>query len=160
MKDFQCAHCSGTVMKNSCSSGKTNHGVFQQDVRRPGNASDARLTLLTLSQRNLTFHGIMSSSGMPTDGATDIFHPRRLLREGQLVALSKLWVQADTLEDCLSFKEPWLALCAKWPDLLRTELEFSVPAFSNSVINLLRHHVNEWHSFSSATPSTFLALAA
>jgi hypothetical protein len=109
--------------------------------------------------RRLSFH----AAGLADDGknySTDIFHPRRPLREAELLALSKLAVQADTLASCLRLKQPWPALCAKWPDLLRTELELKSSDFRDAFINLLRRHVDEWRSFSSAIHSDSLALAA
>ena len=109
--------------------------------------------------RRLSFH----AAGLPDDGknySTDIFHPSRPLRERELLSLSKLTTQADSLASCMRLKEPWPALCAKWPDLLRTELELSTPELRNAFINLLRRHLEEWRSFSMAIHSDSLALAA
>ena len=109
--------------------------------------------------RRLSFH----IAGIADDGgnySTDIFHARRLLHEVELLSLSKLTVQADTLTSCLRLNEPWPALCAKWPDLLRTELELSSPGLRDAFINLLRRHSGEWHTFSSTIFSDSLALAA
>lgn len=112
--------------------------------------------------RRLSFH----AAGLPDDAkqySTDIFHPRRQLRGAELLSLSKLTVQADSLASCLRLRDPWPALCAKWPDLLRTELELKSPAFRDATINLLRRHVDEWRGFSSAfsfSDSLTLALAA
>lgn len=109
--------------------------------------------------RRLSFH----AAGLTDDGnnySTDIFHPRRPLREAELLSLSKLAVQSDTLASCMRLKEPWPALCAKWPDLLRTELELNSPGLRDAFINLLRRHVDEWGSFSSAIHSDSLGLAA
>ena len=109
--------------------------------------------------RRLSFH----AAGLPDDSknySTDIFNPRRPLREAEWLSLSKLTVQADSLALYLRAKQPWPALCAKWPDLRRTEIELDSPAFRESVIRLLRHHVDEWRSFSSAIHSDSLALAA
>ena len=109
--------------------------------------------------RRLSFH----AAGL-LDGAksysTDLFQPRRPLREAELLSLSKLSVQAEALAACLRLREPWPALYAKWPDLLRTELELDSPGLRNAVINLLRRHVAEWRSFSSAIHSDLLSLAA
>lgn len=109
--------------------------------------------------RRLSFH----VAGMPDDSkgySTDIFNPRRPLREAELLSLSKLTVQADSLVSCLSAKNSWPALCAKWPDLLRSEIEVDSPAFRESVIQLLRRHVDEWRSFSSAIYSGSLLFVA
>ena len=109
--------------------------------------------------RRLSFH----AAGLPDNSkhySTDIFNPRRPLREAEWLSLSKLTVQADSLASCLRVKQPWPGLCAKWPDLLRTEIELKSPAFRESLLNLLRRHVDEWRSFSSAIHSDSLALAA
>jgi len=109
--------------------------------------------------RRLSFH----ASGLPDDANSytiDIFRPRRPLRETELLSLSKLTVQAETLTSCLRLKEPWPALCAKWPNLLRTELELNSPGLQAALIDLLRRHADEWHSFSSAVHSDSLLLAA
>lgn len=109
--------------------------------------------------RKLSFH----AAALPDDSknySTDIFNPRRPLREAEWLSLSKLTVQADSLASCLRAKQPWPRLCAKWPDLLRTEIELDSATFRESVINLLRRHVDEWRSFSSAIHSDSLALAA
>ena len=92
--------------------------------------------------------------------STEIFHPRRPLREAELLSLSKLTVQSDTLASCMRLREPWPARCAKWPDLLRTELELNSPGLPDAFINLLRRHVDEWRSFSSTIYSDSPALAA
>jgi len=109
--------------------------------------------------RRLSFH----AAGLPDESknySTDIFNPRLALREAGQLSLSKLTVQSDSLDSCLHAKQPWPALCAKWPDLLRTEIELDSPAFRESVINLLSRHVDEWRSFSSAMHLGSLALAA
>lgn len=109
--------------------------------------------------RRLSLH----VAGLPDDSkgySTDIFRPRRPLREAELLSLSKLTVQADSLASCLSAKNPWPALCAKWPDLLRSEIEVDSPAFRASVIQLLCRHVDEWRSFSSAIYSGSLLFVA
>lgn len=109
--------------------------------------------------RRLSFH----AAGIADDGgnySTDIFHARRQLREAELLSLSKLTVQADTLTSCLRLNEPWPALCANWPDLLRTEIELNSPRLRDELINLLRRHSGEWHSFSSALFSDSLTLAS
>lgn len=109
--------------------------------------------------RRLSFH----AAGLPDEPrnySTDIFKPRRPLGEAEWLPLSKLTVQADSLAACLRAKQPWPVLCAKWPDLLRTEMELDSPAFREPVINLLRRHVDEWRSFSSAIHSDLLSFAA
>jgi hypothetical protein len=93
--------------------------------------------------------------------STDVFQPRRHLREAEMLSLSKLTVQEESLASCLRLRNPWPALCAQWPDLPRTELELGSPVFRETTINLLRRHVAEWRSFSSAGSfSQPLALAA
>jgi hypothetical protein len=93
--------------------------------------------------------------------STDVFQPRRHLREAEMLSLSKLTVQEESLASCLRLRNPWPALCAQWPDLPRTELELGSPVFRETTINLLRRHVAEWRSFSSACSfSQPLALAA
>jgi len=109
--------------------------------------------------RRLAFHGAQ----LLDDGAgysIDLFHPRRSAKGSELVALTKLCIQAETLVVKLRCPKPWAALCATWPDLLRTELELGMPTFSDSIIPLLRRHVNEWRSFSSALSRPAFALAA
>jgi hypothetical protein len=109
--------------------------------------------------RRLSFH----SAGLPDDGgsySTDIFQPHRALRESELLALTKLTIQADALAASLRSKEPWAALCATWPDLLRTELELTAPAFREATVALLRRHVAEWQPFSNAVHPAPLAIAA
>ncbi len=78
--------------------------------------------------RRLSFHaaGLLDSA---KHYSTDLFQPRRPLREAEMLSLWKLTVQAEALAVCLRSREPWPALCAKWPDLLRTELELDSPAF-------------------------------
>jgi len=109
--------------------------------------------------RRLSFH----AAGL-LDGAknysTDLFQPVRPLREAQLLSLSKLTVQADALAACLRSREPWPALYAKWPDLLRTEIEINSSTFRGEAINLLHRHVAEWRAFSSAIHSDLHVLAA
>jgi hypothetical protein len=110
--------------------------------------------------RRLSFH-VAGLADEPKHYSTDVFHPRRPLREAELLSLYKLTVQADSLAACLRLRDPWAALCARWPDLLRTELELDAPAFRDSTIQLLRRHVDEWRSFSLETSfSNSLALAA
>ena len=109
--------------------------------------------------RRLSFH----AAELPDDSkgySTDIFSPRRSLREAELISVSKLIVQADSLARCLRSQEPWLALCAKWPDLLRTEFELDLPGFRESTIQLLRQHVDEWLAFTSSMKTSALAFAA
>ena len=109
--------------------------------------------------RRLSFHAA-GLSDEPRNYSTDIFKPRRPLGEAEWLPLSKLTVQADSLAACLRVKQPWPGLCAKWPDLLRTEMELNSPGFREPVINLLRRHVDEWRSFSSAIHSELLSFAA
>ncbi len=99
--------------------------------------------------RRLSFH-VAGLADEPKHYTTDVFHPRRQLRERESLSLSKLSVQVESLDSCLRLCDPWPALCAQWPDLLRTELEFGSPGFRETTINLLRRHVAEWRSFSSA----------
>ena len=109
--------------------------------------------------RRLSFH----VSGLPDEAknySIDIFHPRRPLREAELLSLSKLTVQADTLASCMRRKDPWPGLCAMWPILLRTELELNSPGLRDAFIDLLRRHAAEWYAFSSAIYSYSLVLAA
>ncbi|MEI7910345.1 MAG: hypothetical protein WCK77_11970 [Verrucomicrobiota bacterium] len=109
--------------------------------------------------RRLSFH----AAEVPEDSkgySTDIFNPRRPLREAEALSVSKITVQADSLAMCLRSREPWPALCAKWPGLLRTEFELDLPAFRESVIHLLRHHVDEWLSFTSTMQTSSPAVAA
>ena len=99
--------------------------------------------------RRLSFH----AADLPDDSAnysTNIFRPRHPLRESELVALTKLTIQADTLAATLGREEPWADLCETWPDLLRTEIELAAPSFADPTVALLRRHVAEWKSFSDA----------
>lgn len=109
--------------------------------------------------RRLSFH----AAGL-LDGAknysTDLFQPVRPLRETQLLSLSKLTAQAGALAACLSSREPWPALQARWPDLLRTEIELNSSKFRGEAINLLHRHVAEWSAFSAAIHPDLFALAA
>ena len=101
--------------------------------------------------RRLSFY----AAGLPDSSVNyfiDIFRQHRPLRESELVALTKLTIQADTLAGALRFREPWPALCKTWPELLRTELELMSPSFAEATISLLRRHVSEWQSFSNALP--------
>jgi hypothetical protein len=96
--------------------------------------------------RRLSFH----AAGLPDDSenySTNIARPRRPLRESELVALTKLTVQADTLASVLHPEEPWEELCETWPDLLRAEIELGARSFTESIVALLRRHVAEWQSF-------------
>lgn len=109
--------------------------------------------------RRLSFHG----SGLFDEAknySIDIFHPCRPLREAEWLSLSKLTVQADTLASCMNLKDPWPALCAKWPMLLRTEMELNSPGFRDACIDLLRRHANEWHRFTSDIYSDSHVIAA
>lgn len=109
--------------------------------------------------RRLSFH----VAGLPDESinySTDIFNPRLALREAELLSFSKLTIQSEAMDLCLRAKQPWPVLCAKWPDLFRTEIELASPDFRESVINLLLRHVEEWRSFSSVVHFGSLALAA
>jgi len=75
-------------------------------------------------------------------------------------AVEKIGLSAIAEGRGLVRKHPWPALCAKWPDLLRNEIELNSPAFRESTINLLRRHVDEWRSFSSALHFGPVSLAA
>ena len=94
--------------------------------------------------RRLSFH----ASGLPdeADYTIDIFHPSRPMRESELLSLAKLTMQADALASCLRMKDPWSALCVKWPVLLRAELDLTSHDLRVNVINLRRRDSNEWHS--------------
>jgi hypothetical protein len=109
--------------------------------------------------RRLAFH----SAGLADEShnySTDIFGPHRPLRAGQWLSIAKLAVQAEDAAACLRLKEPWPALCAQWPDLLRAEMELPFAGLRDSVIALLRRHVDEWRSFSARIQSYSLPLAA
>lgn len=109
--------------------------------------------------RRLSFH----AAGLPdesTNYSTDVFTLRRELREAELLSYSKPTVQSVALDSCLRSKQPWPVLCAKWPDLLWTEIELASPDFRESVMHLLLRHVREWNSFSSVMHLGSLALAA
>ena len=97
------------------------------------------------------------AAAVETIGLSAIAEGRSFSREQ---AARRLLVQADSLAACLRAKKPWPALCAKWPDLLRTEIELDSTVFRESVINLLCRHVDEWRSFSSAIYTDSVALAA
>jgi hypothetical protein len=109
--------------------------------------------------RRLSFHasGLEDSSAGYT---IDVFKPHRAMREAELIPLAKLSAQADSLATCLSAARPWPALCAKWPDLLRTEIEMGSEAFPPAVMALLTKHVEEWNSFASSVHPRIRALAA
>ena len=109
--------------------------------------------------RRLAFHG----SGIDDDvtGYTrDIFHPHRPLHESELLALTKLSIQATTLAEALRSASPWSALCLRWPDLIRTQIEFGGATFHDMTIDLLRRHVAEWQAFVAALQQPSLAFAA
>jgi Queuosine biosynthesis protein QueC len=109
--------------------------------------------------RRLAFH----CAGLADDShnySTDVFHPRRPLRASQWLSIAKLSVQAESLAACLRLKEPWPALCAQWPDLLRAEMELPSAGYRDGVIALLSRHVDEWRSFSTRIQSYSLPLAA
>jgi hypothetical protein len=109
--------------------------------------------------RRLSFY-VARSPDNSSAYSTDIFHPRRPLRMMELFSLGKLNGQVGSLASCLSTKQPWTALCAEWPDLLRTEIELDSPAFREGAITLLRRHVEEWRSFSRVIQPGSFALAA
>ncbi len=109
--------------------------------------------------RRLAFHG----SGIADDLAgytQDILRPRRALHQSELLALTKLSIQASALTEALRSPSPWSALCLRWPDLIRTQIEFGSAAFQEMTIDLLRRHVAEWQSFVSPLGDSALALAA
>lgn len=109
--------------------------------------------------RRLAFHTAQIAEPS-ADYTTEVFHPRRPLRELEWTCLAKLSAQADNFAECLRRKEPWAALCAQWPDLLRADLELQSAEFRSAVITLLNRHVDEWRSFSAPFLSNTLALAA
>ena len=109
--------------------------------------------------RRLAFH----ESGLdddPNGYACDVFRAARSLRESELLALTKLSIQAETLGQSLRGSDPWPGLCARWPDLLRAQSELGRPDFKKQAIGLLRRHVSEWESFSLPLRFHPLALAA
>jgi hypothetical protein len=109
--------------------------------------------------RRLAFH----SSGIADDitGYThDVLRPHRSLHESELLALTKLTIQASTLAEALRSASPWSALCLRWPDLIRTEMEFGRGTFQDMTINLLRRHVAEWQTFVASLQHPALAFAA
>jgi len=96
--------------------------------------------------RRLSFH----AAQLPDESknySMDLFQPSRPLHSAELLSLTKLTVQVEALDSCLRLKDPWPALCAKWPILLRTELELDSPVLSEAIVALLRCHSQEWHSF-------------
>jgi len=109
--------------------------------------------------RRLAFH----SSGIADDitGYTqDVLRPRRPLHESELLALTKLTIQANKLAQALRSASPWSALCLRWPDLIRTQMEFGGGTFQDMTINLLRRHVAEWQTFVASLQHPALAFAA
>lgn len=109
--------------------------------------------------RRLAFH----ASGLPDDDksySTNLFNPLRPLQEQEFLALAKLDAQSQTLASCLAAEQSWTALCARWPDLLRTDRELDAPVFRDGVVALLRQHLEEWTSFRSAIDRRLLPLAA
>lgn len=109
--------------------------------------------------RRLAFHG----SGIADDLAgytRDVLRPQRQLHESELLALTKLSIQASTLAEALRSPSPWSALCLRWPDLIRTQMEFGSATFQETVIDLLRRHVAEWQAFATPLRGSALALAA
>lgn len=111
------------------------------------------------SVRRLAFHG----SGIADDvtGYTqDIFSPRRPLHEFEVLALTKLNIQATALAEALRSASPWSALCLGWPDLIRTQTEFEGKTFKDMTIDLLCRHVAEWQAFVAPLQQPSLAFAA
>jgi hypothetical protein len=109
--------------------------------------------------RRLAFHG----SGIADDVAAytqDVLRPHRQLHESELLALTKLSIQARTLAEALRAPSPWSALCVRWPDLIRMQMEFGSATFQESTIDLLRRHVAEWQEFSTSCREPAVALAA
>ena len=109
--------------------------------------------------RRLAFHG----SGIADDleGYTqDVLRPRRPLHESELLAVTKLDIQASTLAEALGSPSPWSALCIRWPDMIRTQIEFGSATFQDSTLDLLRRHVAEWQAFAAPLRESAPALAA
>ncbi len=107
----------------------------------------------------------MHIAGQLDDSANytfDIFAPRRAgpLRESELLAQTKLSIQAHMLQQQLDTTDAWGALTALWPDLLRTEWELQQKGFRDDVMLLLRLHIAEWRAFASATGQVQLLNAA
>lgn len=108
--------------------------------------------------RRLSFHSADITD--QSDYTTDVFRPKRPLREVEWTALAKLSRQADTFSSCLDDEDPWKSLCLEWPCLRRAELEMGSSDFSEGVRSLLVRHVAEWRSFSSKRTPIPGALAA
>lgn len=109
--------------------------------------------------RRLAFY----SAGLADYGgnySTDVFHLRRELRESELMAMTKLTIQAEALEKALRRRNVWPSLCATWPDLLRSELEIAHPSFREGAVALFHQHVAEWQSFSKNIHPAVQVLAA
>jgi len=83
----------------------------------------------------------------PASYSRDLLKSQSPLRESELIAVTKLTIQAKTMADALRLQEPWSALCAIWPDLFRAEIELENSSFKSSTIRLLRKHSAEWHEF-------------
>jgi hypothetical protein len=78
----------------------------------------------------------------------------------ELLALTKPSIQASTLAEALRSPSPWSALCIRWPDLIRTQMEFGSATFQETTIDLLRRPVSEWQAFTAPLREPALALAA
>lgn len=109
--------------------------------------------------RRLSLHCAGRADGS-SNYSFDVLTPSRALRDSEQLPLTKLSIQAKTLEACLQSANPWSALTATWPDLLRTEIELGNFEFKQNTMSLLRRHVEEWNTFSTAISGGFLALAA
>ncbi len=103
------------------------------------------------------------AAGLPDACAsysTNVLNSERRIGNIELESLSKLTTQADVLARSLGSRDPWGALCQRWPDLLLTERELEDATFRGKTISLLRDHVEEWRSFSRETCRESSALAA
>lgn len=109
--------------------------------------------------RRLAFHGAGLSEN-PKNYSTDVLKFQRPLCDAEIQSIYKLNIQAGTLAACMEEKDPWIALCAVWPDMLRAELELGFDAERLAIVKLFARHVEEWKSFSQSFDSNILALAA
>lgn len=97
----------------------------------------------------------------PATGYTvDVFGARSVWREREMTALIKLSAQAAELAEVLRLSDPWQEIVVRWPDLLRTENELTLPDFSSRVLDLLSRHVREYEAFSANIPALRIAAAA
>lgn len=109
--------------------------------------------------RRLSFR----TAGLPDDGwsySNDVFRPRTALRQSEVLALTKLTTQAESLAASLRSTAPWRALTSAWPELARTELELNAPDFRDATTALLRRHIEEWRSFVEEINPVLLAFTA